>query len=175
MPLISGLKGTSISSLSSCLDRGFRNDMSLKINTVPIANYRKERRIDVSVCVCGTPTDRPDNKHDHYSNKVSQVNRAVCRKLLQKKMFCYTNDSLTMLLQISIHVFQHNLPLSPCEGQSYCIRLSRSLSKCNCSHIELRVIKTVCHCSFPFPRIDKSQGIDCTVIELLCNVRIICK
>lgn len=26
--------------------------MSLKINTVPVANYRKERRIDVSVCVC---------------------------------------------------------------------------------------------------------------------------
>ena len=65
--------------------------------------------------------------------------------------------------------------LSPCEGQSYCIRLSRSLSKCNCSHIELRVIKTVCYCSFPFPRIDKSQGIDCTVIELLCNIRIICE
>lgn len=84
MPLISGLKGTSISSLSSCLDRGFQNDSSLKINTVPVANYRKERRIDVSVCVCvcGTPTDRPDNEHVHYSNKVSQVNRAVCRKLL---------------------------------------------------------------------------------------------
>ena len=84
MPLISGLRGTGFSSLSSCVDGGLRNDLSLKINTVPVANYRKECCIDVSVCVCvcGTPTDCPDNEHVHYSNKVLQVNRAVCRKLL---------------------------------------------------------------------------------------------
>lgn len=116
-------------------------------------------------CVCGTPTDHSDNEHAHYSNKVVNINRVVGWKLLLKKAFKWVRWMILWRCYFKLSYLDNSL--SPCQGQLYCINLSRWLSKCNLSHIELRVIKTVCHCSF--------HTRDCTVIELLCNIRITSK
>lgn len=83
MPLIAGRRGTGFSSLSSCLDRGLRDDLSFKIITMPIANYWKE--CCTGVCVALPLIVQITNMH--YSSGIVHVDRAVGRELLSKENF----------------------------------------------------------------------------------------
>lgn len=158
--------GTGFSSNSSCLERGHCNDLRWEINTVPVTNYWKECCVDVYVALplivlitymCTAATEQCT---DMGQETVVLMQRFSSQEKIKIKLGEKSFDDVILNCPNSKSIPLSHLEnlLSPCEGQIYSISLSGTSHKQNWLHIELRLIKTVSHCSFSFPRIDIWQG-----------------